>query len=149
LREFGSIIAPLFENNPYYPNLQRCYFIDDEVGKAAMRQLDANAVNFWHFRPDFERNRQIGLQLFGLNGDVNFIDAASIFQSDRGYNNSSFLNLASLDNIDWKSLGTEPGKYILFHYPTSTRPRSDIASIEEPDWQFVEKVSREEELKVI
>lgn len=43
----------------------------------------------------------------------------------------------------------EISDYILFHYPTSTRPRSDIASISREDWEFVEQLSHEKKLKVV
>ena len=58
-------LKELMENNPSYPNLTAQYTIDDEKGKVAMRSLDPVAVPFWHFRPDFHPNFEVGLDLFG------------------------------------------------------------------------------------
>lgn len=149
---FGKVLAPLMENNPGYPNLKNQYFIDDEIGKNAMHQLHPIAVPFWHFRPDFARNFQTGLSLFGLNSDeVQAIDVAGTFAEvcdgvKRGlpkeqlFYESTFLKYAKLP----------PHKnYILFHYPTSTRPKQDICQIDDRDWNFVEELSQKTNLKVI
>ena len=40
-------------------------------------------------------------------------------------------------------------EYILFHYPTSTRPRNDIASITMDDWEFVDKLSEYHRMRVL
>ena len=40
-------------------------------------------------------------------------------------------------------------EYILFHYPTSTRPRNDIATITMDDWEFVDKLSEEKGMRVL
>ena len=139
---FGTCIAPLMQNNPDYPNLTAQYVLDDEIGKQAMATLDPVAIPFWHFRPDFHRNYQVGLQLFGLNeNEVQSVDAAGCFtDTSRGYVGSSFIKNAKPVDVD---------NYILFHYPTSTRPRSDIASISSDDWKFVDQLSQEKKLKVI
>ena len=139
---FGKVLIPLMENNPSYPNLVSQHTIEDEIGKRAMQSLDPIAVPFWHFRPDFQRNYQIGLDLFGLNvNEVQAIDAARLFtDTSRGYYGSSFIRNAKHPNMD---------EYILFHYPTSTRPRGDIASISEQDWLFVERFSKEKRKKVV
>ena len=139
---FGKCLIPLMENNPDYPNLVAQHIIPDEVGQQAMATLDPVAIPFWHFRPDFARNYEVGLNLFGLNpNEVQAVDAAGCFTDrSREFVGSSFLkNAKSLDI----------GNYILFHYPTSTRPRSDIASISPEDWNFVEQLSKEKNLKVI
>ena len=133
----GKYLEPLFTKNPHYPNLHSHHFIEDKVGRENMQVLDSNAVNFWHYRPDFSPNFSIGLFLFNLTdtyekGQLNVLDCMGIFEDeDRKYTESSFLEHHS--NID--------EDYILFHYPTSTRPRSDIAIIEESDWGFVEELS--------
>lgn len=64
---FGKCMFPLMEGNSDYPNLVAQYVIDDEIGKQAMASLDPVAIPFWHFRPDFARNYEVGLSLFGLN----------------------------------------------------------------------------------
>jgi hypothetical protein len=148
---FGNVIAPLMENNPAYPNLTKQYFIEDQVGQTAMSQLDPVAIPFWHFRPDFSRNFQVGLSLFGLNPeDVQAIDVAGTFaevcdgvkrgvSKDQLFYESTFIKYAS----------PPPYKnYILFHYPTSTRPKQDICQITDDDWNFVENLSQETGMKV-
>jgi hypothetical protein len=139
---FGKCLIPLMENNPDYPNLVAQYTIPDEVGQQAMATLDPVAIPFWHFRSDFARNYEVGLSLFGLNpNEVQAVDAAGCFTDrSRGFVGSSFLKNAKPLDI---------GNYILFHYPTSTRPRSDIASISLEDWNFVDQLSKEKNLKVI
>jgi hypothetical protein len=47
------------------------------------------------------------------------------------------------------SKNPELGNFILFHYPTSTRPRNDISTIDSSDWEFVEQLSNTTGLKVI
>lgn len=139
---FGKCISPLMEGNSDYPNLVAQYVIDDEIGKQAMASLDPVAIPFWHFRPDFPRNYEVGLSLFGLNpNEVQAVDAAGCFvDTTRGFVGSSFIKNAK---------PVEMSEYILFHYPTSTRPRSDIATILREDWEFVEQLSQEKKLKVI
>ena len=149
---FGSKLIPLFENNSEYPNLKKHHIIDDEKGKIAMSTIDPVAVPFWHFRPDYHPNFQIGLDLFGIkNEEIQIIDVMERFSSvcsdvrcgknlDEFYYGSSFIKNAKNPNI---------GNYILFHYPTSTRPRHDIATIEQSDWEFVEKLSNKTGLKVV
>jgi len=149
---WGKVLVPLLKNNPGYPNLKKQYTIDDDVGKKVMRRLEPAAVEFWHFRPDFHPNYEIGLKLFGLEKEeVSAIDAVAIFKDfDRKYQKSSFLSNASKNEVDWEKLNIQPNKYILFHYPTATRRgRNDIAQIEEQDWNFVEKISKEKNLDVI
>lgn len=139
---FGHVLIPLLKNNPDYPNLKTHYTLDDEDGKKAMESLDPIAIPFWHFRPDFPKNYQVGLKLFGLKEDeVQAINAVGCFEdTTRPYVGSSFIKNANPVDFD---------NYILFHYPTSTRPRSDIASITMDDWQFVENLSKERGAKVI
>ena len=148
---FGKDLIPLLENNSFYPNLKKQHTIPDDVGIERMNSLDSSAKNFWHFRPDFKRNFEVGLSLFNLRIDeIRAIDAASIFlDSSRRFTNSSFLDDVKIDDINWESLSLEPNNYILFHYPTSTRPRSDIASISGEDWNFVNSLSNEKNLKVV
>lgn len=139
---FGKCLIPLFENNTDYPNLVSQHIINDNVGKRAMEQLQPIAVPFWHFRPDYPLNFKVGLDLFGLKEDeVQAVDATGCFMDiNRKYVGSSFIKNAKPVNID---------NYMVFHYPTSTRPRSDIASISSDDWNFVENISKEKNLKVI
>lgn len=146
---FGVDVAPLFHDNPFYPNLRQSHFIDDALGQGAMRGLDPVAVNFWHMRPDFPRNKQVGLSLFGLSSIENTIDGAGLLGSDRGFTNSSFIDMATEESVNWVAAGVKPNEYILFHYPTSTRPRSDIASIIDSDWNFVENLSSSSGLPVL
>ena len=142
---FGYVMKELMEDNKSYPNLKSQYTIDDNVGKEAMKNLDPIAVNFWHFRPDFHPNFETGLKLFGIenewdNHNLQTIDAPSMFLDDtRPFYESSFIKHSKLINDD----------YILFHYPTSTRPRNDIASITIDDWNFVEELSNYNRIRVI
>lgn len=149
---FGKVLAPLMESNPGYPNLSKQYFIDDEVGQRAMINLDPIAVPFWHFRPDFSRNFQVGLSLFGLQpNEVQAIDVAGTFAEvcndvkngvpkDKLFYESTFLKYA--DSPPYEN-------YILFHYPTSTRPKQDISQITQSDWNFVESLSEKTGMKVV
>ena len=143
---FGITLIPLMENNPDYPNLVSQHTIPDEVGLHAMKSLDPVAVSFWHFRPDFPKNFQTGLKLFNIEeywnkNELQTIDVISMFMDmERSFVGSSFIKNADENKY---------GDYILFHYPTSTRPRSDICTISSEDWQFVENLSKENELKVI
>jgi hypothetical protein len=138
----GKYLVPLMDGNPAYPNLRRHHLIPDDVARQAMAQVDPNAINFWHFRPDFAPNLAMGLSLFGLDGsDLQLVDAAGVFlDPSRVYMGSSFL-----DNCG----GPPDEDFILFHYPTSTRPRQDIAQITESDWTFTEALSQSTGLKVM
>jgi hypothetical protein len=147
---FGKDLITLFENNDFYPNIRNHHVISDEAGKAAMSSLDSNAVNFWHFRPDFPHNYNTGRSLFNINESVEAIDAARMFSSSsRIYNNSSFLETATLEDIPWGIYNIEPKSYILVHFPTSTRPRGDIATLTESDWNNIISISRERNLKLV
>lgn len=148
---FGKCLEPLMTNNKFYPNLKNQYFISDEVGRREMANLDGVAVDFWHFRPDFHHNYNVGLSLFGLKREeVNPIDAASIFRdAQRKFIHSSFLDIAEESEVDWQSIDTKQHEYILVHYPTSTRPRSDIAQLDNNDWNFIINLSKERNLKIV
>lgn len=149
---FGPTLIPLFENNPEYPNLVKHHKISEEEGKKAMATLDSVAIPFWHFRPDFHPNFEVGLKLFGIeNEEIQVIDVMERFRhvtndvrsgvsNKEFYYGSSFIRNAKKPDIE---------NYILFHYPTSTRPRSDISSIVESDWNFVEELSQRTGCKVI
>lgn len=143
---FGKYLTPLLENNPEYPNLTLFHLIGDETGKQAMAALDPVAIPFWHFRPDFPRSLAAGLKLFHLEeefnqGRVQTINVIGLFYAtERKCIGSSFLKNAK---------PTHYGEHILFHCPTSTRPRSDIASLTDSDWRFVESLSQETGLKVV
>ena len=136
---FGYVMKKLMENNPSYPNLTVQHTIDDEVGKSAMAGLDPVAVPFWHFRPDFSRNFEVGLDLFNIryewdNSNLQTIDAVSMFFDDtRPFQESSFVKHSNKIDED----------YIVFHYPTSTRPKNDIAEITKEDLNFVNELSKE------
>lgn len=136
---FGYVMKKLMENNPSYPNLTAQHTIDDEVGKSAMVDLDPIAVPFWHFRPDFPKNFQVGLDLFNIrhewdNSNLQTIDAVSMFMDNtRPFQESSFVKHSNKIDED----------YIIFHYPTSTRPRSDIAEITKKDINFVNELSKQ------
>lgn len=136
---FGYVMKHLMENNPSYPNLHSQHTIDDEVGQSAMAKLDSVAIPFWHFRPDFPQNFSVGRRLFNIeneweNQNLQTVDSVSMFLDDsRPFNESSFIKHANKIDED----------YIVFHYPTSTRPRSDIAQITDDDIQFVNVLSKE------
>lgn len=149
---FGITLSPLMENNPGYPNLKKQYFIDDNIGMDVMKTIDPIAVPFWHFRPDFPRNFQVGLSLFGLSEpEVQAIDVIGTFEE---ISNNVKLGV-SKENLFYESTFLKYSKkppydnYILFHYPTSTRPRHDISTISESDWQFVNSLSEKTNMKVI
>lgn len=139
---FGKCLIPLLEDNEDYPNLISQHIINDNIGKKEMFKLDPIAVPFWHFRPDFPNSFKTGLSLFNLNrNEVNAINASAYFEDDnRKYVGCSFIKKAKKPMHD---------KYILFHYPTSTRPRSDIAQIDSNDWKFINELSKEKNMKVI
>ena len=136
---FGYVMKDLMENNPSYPNLTAQHTIDEKIGREAMATLDPVAIPFWHFRPDFQPNFQVGLKLFGIENEWNAqnlqtVDAVSMFQDpERPFQESSFVKHAKKVDED----------YIVFHYPTSTRPRSDIAQITDDDVKFVNGLSQE------
>lgn len=150
---FGKDIIPLFENNKFYPNLKAHHTIPDDIGSNAMSKLDITAVDFWHFRPDFVKNFEVGLSLFNLThfkSSLNVINAAGYFlDRDKKFTNSSFLDSANQNEVNWEDIGVVPENYILFHYPTSTRPRTDIATINDSDWTFIDSLSKDTNLKVI
>jgi len=149
---FGIDISPLMANNPFY-SIKKQYFIEDETGKKMMNSLypEKSQELFWHFRPDFEPNYTIGKNLLSIKeNDVFPIDASKLFQDpSRTYQGSSFLMNATMEDVNWTELGITPRNYILVHYPTSTRPRSDIARIEKEDWNFIQNLSNDTKLKII
>tara|TARA_B100000427_G_C15467200_1_gene576800 strand:+ start:509 stop:1318 length:810 start_codon:yes stop_codon:yes gene_type:complete len=142
---FGYVMQKLMHNNPSYPNLKEQHIIDDKIGQIHMADLDPIAVPFWHFRPDFHPNFEVGLKLFGIQEEwdkqnLQTIDAPSMFMDDtRPFTESSFV----------KHRKESDEKYILVHYPTSTRPRKDIAIITDDDIKFVNDLSKETGYKVI
>lgn len=148
---WGKTLLPLFLDNKAYPNLKRHHIIEDEIGKEYMFRLDPTAVLFWHFRPDFHPNYEVGLSLFKLSKEeVNPIDTIAILTDfSRKYQGSSFLENAKKESTDWDFVKTVPNGYILVHYPTSSRPRGDIAQITEEDWRFIEDLSKNKDLDVV
>lgn len=148
---FGKNIAPLIDHNKYY-NVKKHHFISDDIGQKAMRKTkDYNLTkdSFWHFRPDIEPDFSIGKELFKINNITPIQSVGMVMDPNRTYQGSSFLMSAKYDDVDWGKLKIDPFKYILMHYPTSSRPRTDIAQINENDWNFIEKLSTNKKLKVI
>jgi hypothetical protein len=146
---FGKDIIPLFENNPGYPNIKNHHIISDQVGMSEMQKLESHAGSFWHFRPDFNLNFIVGKSLFNNIENIATIDAANLIGSTRPYNNSTFLDAAKLEDIPWDIYNISPHGYILVHYPTSTRPRGDIASLDDKDWSFIKNKAVETGLKIV
>lgn len=145
---FGKVISQwVGELNEDYPNYKFSHFIDDQRGKDLMKGVESHACDFWHFRPDFRGRLNIALQEFSVKTeDIRIIDAVSIFSDpNRIFNKSSILSLSDkffLNHI-------EPKSYILVHYPTSTRPRGDIASITHEDWININEYSKKINKKII
>ena len=143
---FGHIISSLLENNPDYPNVKTHHFITDADG------LRVDGRPYWHFRPDYAESFSTAANLFGVNTNhFEFvIDAAAIFQDPtRLYQESSAAKYLIPPEEFWKKYDVKQGEYILVHYPTSTRPRSDISSIEIEDWMFIEEFRKKTNLKII
>jgi hypothetical protein len=149
---FGVDLIPVMEKNPFY-KITKQHIIPDELGKEAMRILYPGGPDqlFWHFMPDLPSEYNYGKKLLGIeNEDVTPINVAAMFlDPGKTFQGSTFLMGASLTDIKWDTLGVQPRQYILMHYPTSTRPRSDIAVINDSDWIFVEELSKRTGLKVI
>jgi hypothetical protein len=143
---FGKYLATLFDNNSCYPNLKLQHLMCDRIGKETMKQFEPNSLDFWHFKPDHPNNFKAALKVFNIEqdwqeGKLQAIDAAGIFNDPtRLYQGSSLIQNAKPVN---------KGNYILFHYPTSSRPRCDIATISESDWHFVNQLSAVNNMKVI
>ncbi len=151
---FGKCIAPIIDHNIYY-RVKKHHFIDEEVGRKNMRRTFQSSPikdTFWHFRSDIEPDYTIGKELLNIKpeDDVRPVDMVPmIMDTNRTFQGSSFLMSASVDDIDWNGLKIEPFKYILMHYPTSSRPRSDIAVINNDDWEFINNLSIKTGLKVL
>ena len=138
---FGKNLTFLLDNNPSYPNLKIQHTISDKIGKETMKQFEPNSLDFWHFRPDHRANFLAALQLFEIeNENLWVVDSMAMFNdSSRLYQGCSFIeNSIKIDD-----------DFILFHYPTSTRPRNDIASISNSDWHFVNQLSLIQKMKII
>jgi len=150
---FGKYMSPLIDKNFFYPNVKKHHYIDDEKGKEYWVKLGHSPDHcaFWHFRSDMPNDYQIALNHFNLKANEvqDFTPVSFYNDTNRKYTGSSFLYNASKEDVDWKELETKPGEYMLVHYPTSSRPRSDISTISNDDWELVDKTSREKNLKVI
>ena len=144
---FGKDMIPLFENNPYYPNLKQQHTIEDSVGKEAMKLFEPWSVSFWHFRPDFRPNFLKGLELFGLKEDE--VTAYNLLGPPDGlflrippvFETSSILKAADTSDVDWDGLNIKPHEYILVHLPTSSRPRRDAFAMGDEDVKFLRELS--------
>lgn len=151
---FGKDIAPVIDNNFFYPNVKEQYFIDDNTGKKYWQELKPDEPHnwtFWHFRSDIPSHYIKALSYFNLKPeDVQDFTPISFFNdTSRNYTGSSFLNNASLEDYNFKQNNLIPGKYMLVHFPTSSRPRNDIATITNNDWHFIKNVSKEKNLPVV
>ena len=150
---FGKDIAPIIDFNNFY-KVKKHHFIEDEVGANNMKrthQYNPAKNLFWHYRPDIEPDYTIGKELLNINSnEVLPLDAVkAVLDVNKTYQGSSFLMSSSSSDIIWANLGSIPFNYILMHYPTSTRPRTDIATIDNDDWNFINKLSKKTDLKVI
>lgn len=151
---FGKDIASSIENNFFYPNVKKQYFIDDETGKKYWCELNPGETHnwtFWHFRSDIPEHYKKALEHYGLKqSDVQDFTPISFFNDvNRNYTGSSFINNASRTDFNFQEKEIKLGKYLIVHYPTSSRPRNDIAKITQNDWDFIKNISREKELPVI
>lgn len=151
---FGKDIAPLIQDNFFYKNIKNQYFIDDETGKQYWQKLKPNEPQnwtFWHFRSDVPQDYHTALAHYSLTPDqVQDFTPISFFNDvNRNYTGSSFLMNASKADVEWDKIGITPGKYILVHYPTSSRPRNDIATINNKDWEQIKLLAKEKNLPVV
>lgn len=149
---FGKDIAPIIDHNVFY-TVKKHHFIEDKIGAENMKrtyQYNPTKDLFWHYRPDIEPDYTIGKELLNITSEnLHHLDAVKmVFDENRTFQGSSFLLNARLSDIKWGTLGIPTG-YILMHYPTSTRPRTDIATINNEDWEFINKLSRKTGLKVV
>jgi hypothetical protein len=144
---FGYAISELLSSNICYPNLKKHHIVPDEVGKSLMNLIEPNASEFWHFRPDFAGRAEMFLRKFSINrNEVNIIDAAAILSDP----SRKFIKSSIVDNclqINVHNLASN--SYILLHYPTSTRPRSDIARITNEEWTEIIKFSKNVNKKLV
>lgn len=147
---FGKELIPLFENNTHYPNIRNHHVIADTAGIEAMKHIDQSACSFWHFRPDIRNNFRQGCELFSNTSFDFIIDAATMFSSsDSIYHGSSFIDCAVEQDVCWNIYDIHPKEYMIVHYPTSTRPRSDIASISSSEWDNIKSIARDRRLKIV
>ena len=148
--KFGKELIPLFENNSYYPNIHNHHIITERAGIEAMKRIDQSACNFWHFRPDMSNNFKQGCELFNNPSFDFIIDAAAMFSSsDSTYHGSSFIDCAVEQDVCWNIYDIRPKEYMIVHYPTSTRPRNDIASISSSEWDNIKSIARSRQLKIV
>lgn len=149
---FGKDIAPIIDHNIFY-KIRKHHFIEDKIGADNMKKTykyNPTKDLFWHYRPDIEPDYTIGKELLKINSNNIYpIDAVKmVLDTNRTYQGSSFLMSANPYDIKWSHIDIKPFNYILMHYPTSTRPRTDIATIDDEDWNFINKLSNKTGLKV-
>lgn len=161
--KYGQPLSYVFKNNFFYKNLKQQYFLkendvknffESKFGKEYQHHSNPHVCKFWHFKDDpsdwnHRDGYELAHQVFGLNEKIKFLNASAILKQKQTFNGSSFLNNANLNDFDWDKYNIFPNEYILVHQSSDNRPKSDISSINEEDWQIIDKISIEQNKKVV
>ena len=134
----GKYLKGVLEKNYFY-NISKQHFINDEEARRAWCSIEPPSEQYeWNFRPDFPQRFAKAKELLGFDDNINIIDTMQIFNQRSTYTGSTFL---MCDQYKLNCDDLHSGEYILFHYPTSTRPRGCIATFNNDDWQYINRLS--------
>jgi hypothetical protein len=164
--KYGRVLAPIFEKNTFYPNLVKQYimeeenvikYFDERFGQNYNHHGNPRACSFWHFKnsPGDYNHRDsfnIAAGIFGINlSEINqdFSPSRFFLDPNRKFDKSTFIELSKLSDFDWEKYNIEPNKYILMQHSSDNRPKSDIGSINDRDWEIAENISKERNLPVV
>lgn len=161
--KYGEPLSHVFKNNFFYKNLKQQHFLkenniksffENKFGKDYQHHSNPHVCKFWHFKDDpSDWNHRHGYQLahevFGLNEKIKFFNNFSVLKQKQNFNGSSFLNNANRNDFDWQKYNIYPNEYILVHQSSDNRPKSDISSMNEEDWKIINKISIEQNKKVV
>lgn len=161
--KYGEPLTYVFKNNFFYKNLKKQHilkendvknFFENKFGKDFQHHSNPHVCKFWHFKDDpsdwnHRNGSELTHEIFKLNEKIYFFNNFSVLKQKQTFKGSSFLNNATVNDFDWKSYNIEPNEYILVHQSSDNRPKSDISSINDQDWNFIENISKEKNKKVI
>lgn len=164
--KYGKVLAPIFETNPSYPNLIKQHvMLEEDVIKYFDEHFPPNynhhgnprCCSFWHFKnsPGDYNHRDsfnIAAGIFGISlSEINqdFTPSRFFLDPNRTFDKSTFIEISQMSDFNWEQYNIKPQNYILMQHSSDNRPKSDISSINERDWEIVEKISQERNLPVV
>lgn len=142
-------LAYILDNNKFYKNLKKHYFLNDETARNLFP--DDSAKNMWHYRGDISEHFDIALRLHNISSDQIRDWTCINFFNRENYTGSTFMLNAQITDLDWHKYNLKPFEYILCQTSSSVRPgdHKHQHPLNATDWGRLHQEAVEKKLKIV